>query len=138
MTKLMNLTNELTELADNDYLYVYDASNPSNPDAKMPARLLRPAGVKITNHLRYEGNITAPALAAGVEGDATIAVTGALVGDHAVFNLTTALPASLAILHAWVSALGVVTVRFRNMHASAAYAGGALTCVALVSRSVAP
>ena len=138
MTKLMNLTNELSTLADNDYIYVYDASTPANPDAKAAAGLFRPIGAKITNHIRYEGNISAPALAAGIEGDATIAVVGAAVGDHLTFNLTTALPANLAILHAWVSASDVATVRFRNTHASTPYAGAALPCVALVSRSITP
>lgn len=135
MSKLPDLTNEVTEIADNDYIYVWDASTPDNPDAKAMGAKLRPAGVKITNHLRYSGDITIPGLAAGVEGDATITVTGALEGDHVVFNI--ALPTNIAVLGSWVSAADTVTVRFRNTHASNAYSTDDIACLALVSRSTA-
>jgi hypothetical protein len=125
-------------LAYNDLLYVYDASTPSDPDAKMQAIRLRPVGAKITNHARLSGNIAIPALAALAEGDATIAVPGAQVGDHLVFNLVAAPPASVAVVDAWVSADGTVALRFRNAHASVAYGGGTVACAALASRSIAP
>jgi hypothetical protein len=35
MTKVTDLT-EIDALADNDYLYVWDASTPSTPDKKIP------------------------------------------------------------------------------------------------------
>lgn len=175
MTKITE-KNEIDALADNDLLYVRDASDPSNPDKKMLGSKLRiftadlstapvatpadddriglwdvsdgpaprkhllfsafrPAGAKVTQHLRFAGNIAIPAMAAGVENDATIAVAGAAVGDHAVFNIQP--PANIAVLSCWVSAADVLTVRFRNLHASSAYAGGNVSCVALVSRSTA-
>jgi hypothetical protein len=135
MSKVTALT-EIDAVADNDVMYIWDASTPSAPDKKVPFSKLRPSGVRITNNFRYEGNITIPALAAGVEGDATIAIAGAAVGDHLVFNLTAALPGNIAVLHAWVSAADTATVRFRNTHAANAYAGAAIACVALASRSV--
>lgn len=135
MTDITNLP-EIPALADNDLLYVWDASDPSNPDKKMLASKVRPAGAKITNQLRFAGNITVPSLAAGVEADATIAVPGAAVGDHVTFGLTVLLPASLGILHYWVSAADTVSVRIRNFHASVTYVGAALACTALVTRSV--
>lgn len=137
MTKVSNLTNEVTELADNDLLYVWDASTPANPDSKMLGARLRPAGAKITSHLRYEGDITIPDLAAAAEADATITVAGALPDDHVVFNLAAAPPANIAILACWAEA-DVVKVRFRNTHAATAYVTAAVACVALVSRSIVP
>lgn len=137
MTTLSNLTNEVTELADNDLLYVWDASTPGNPDGKMLGLRLRPVGSKITNYLRYEANITIPSMAAGVEADASIAVAGTLAGDHALFNLLAAPPANIAILAVWTDA-NLVWVRFRNTHASVAYVSAAVACTALVTRSVVP
>jgi hypothetical protein len=136
MTKVTALT-EIDSVADEDVLYIWDASTPAAPDKKVPFSKIRPPGVRITNNLRYEGNVNIPALAAGVEGDATIVIAGAAVGDHLVFNLAAALPGNIAVLHAWVSAADTATVRFRNTHASAAYAGAAIACVALASRSTA-
>lgn len=137
MTKLTNLTNELDTLADDDWVYVWDRSNPSNPDAKAAGVRFRPAGAKITNYFRFEGNVAIPALAAGIEGDATVTVTGAAVGDHVQFNLSAAPTANIAILACWAEA-DVVKVRFRNTHASSAYAGASVACTALVTRSVTP
>lgn len=136
MTNVTALT-EIDAIADNDVLYIWDASAPSAPDKKIPGQKLRPAGSKISNYFRFDGSIAIPALAAGVEGDATIAVAGAAVGDHVQFNLQAAPPANIAILATWVIA-DVVGVRFRNTHASVAYAGGSVACVALVTRSTAP
>ncbi|MDI7862520.1 hypothetical protein MRS76_11165 [Rhizobiaceae bacterium n13] len=138
MTTLPNLTHEVPALADNDWIYVFDVSNPSDPDGKMLGSKLRPAGAKISNYLRFEGTVTIPGLAAGVEDDATISVPGAQVGDHVVFNLSANLPADLAITYVRVSAADTVLVRFRNLHASSGYGGGSPACTALVIRSIDP
>lgn len=134
MTKTQDLP-EIDELADADYFYVVDASTPATPDKKAPFSKVRPAGARITNHLRYDANITIPALAAGAEGLATITVTGARVGDHVVFNLKDLLPADLAITLCRVSAVNTVQVRFRNFGAGA-FASAPLACTASVSRSI--
>jgi hypothetical protein len=135
MTKISDLA-ELTTLADNDLFYIWDVSDPSNPDKKAQFKNMRPPGAKITNYVRAAGSIVVPALAAGVEADVGFAVVGAAPGDHVTFGLTVNLPANLAILHSWVSAADTVSVRFRNLHASVAYAGAALACVALATRSI--
>lgn len=137
MTKVNNLT-EVDVVADNDLLYLYDASTPGAPDKKVPYSKLRPAGAKIANYFRYVGNITIPAINADTEGSATIAVAGVAVGDHVVFNMQAALPADLGVTMVRVSAADTVQVRFRNFHASNNYAGAALACTALVVRSSAP
>lgn len=136
MTTLPNLT-ELADLSDSDWVYVWDASNPGTPDRKASPVRFRPPGARITNHLRYEANITIPAMAAGDEATATIAVAGAIPGDHVVFNLAAAPPANIGIMACWAE-LDVVKVRFRNTHASVAYVSAAVACTALVSRSAAP
>lgn len=136
MTDISSLT-QIDSLADNDFLYVRDASTPSDPDKKIAGSQLRPPGSKVTNYFRYAGAIVLPAIAAGVEADVTIAVTGAVVGDHALFNLQDALPANLIICYSRVSAADTVQVRFRNLHASTGYAGGSLLCTALVIRTTA-
>ncbi|WP_033048589.1 hypothetical protein [Sinorhizobium meliloti] len=136
MTQLPDLP-EIDALADNDLLYVWDASTPSAPDKKITGLKLRPAGAKVTHYLRYESTIIIPAIGAATEGSATIAVAGAVVGDHVVFNMAEALPADLAITSVRVSAADAVQVRFRNLHTANAYAGGTLTCTALVIRSAA-
>ncbi|SCX02643.1 hypothetical protein [Agrobacterium rosae] len=43
MTKIPDLTNEITDIADNDWLYLWDASTPANPDAKASGSTLRKA-----------------------------------------------------------------------------------------------
>lgn len=136
MTKLTDLT-EIDSLADNDVLYVWDASSPSTPDKKITGLKLRPAGAKITNYLRYESIIIIPAINAATEGSATIAIAGAAVGDHVVFNMQDALPADLGIMSVRVSAANTVQVRFRNLHTVTNYVGGTLACLALVIRSAA-
>lgn len=125
---------EIDALADNDVMYVRDASDPANPDKKIPGSKLRPDGIRITAYRRFEGNVAVPALAAGAEADVSIAVVGALAGDHALFNLLAAPPANIAIMATWAGA-DTVTIRFRNTHASVAYAGGSLACMALITRS---
>ncbi|KQV35544.1 MULTISPECIES: hypothetical protein [unclassified Rhizobium] len=134
MTKLPDLAHEVTELADNDWVYVYDVSNPADPDGKMLGSRFRPAGVRITNYLKFDGNITIPNLAAGAEADATVAVPGALVEDHVIFNLNLAPPANIAILATWAEA-DIVKVRFRNTHAATAFVTADVGCGALVIRS---
>lgn len=136
MTNVTALT-EIDALADNDVLYVWDASTPGDPDKKIPGSKLRPTGAKVTHYYRAAGNITIPDLAAGVEGTATFTVTGAAVGDNVLFNPTAALPANLAITSVYVSAADTVSVRFRNLHAADAFVTAALACVALVIRSTA-
>jgi hypothetical protein len=125
---------EIDALADGDLFYVRDASDPSNPDKKVPFSKIRPTGSRITNRYRYASTITIPNLSAGAEADGTITVVGAAVGDHVVFNMEP--PANIAVLASWVSAADTVKVRFRNTHASNAYSTGDVSCVALVSRSV--
>lgn len=119
--------------ADDDLICVHDVSDGVNPRKKLPWVKLRPAGAKITNNVRYTGNIAVPSMAAGVEADGTITVTGAAIGDHVIFNMEP--PANVAVLACWVSAANTVKARFRNTHASNSYAGAAVACVALVSRS---
>ena len=136
MTKVQDLT-EIDALADGDLFYVVDVSTPSAPDKKIPASKVRPAGSKITNYLRYDSNITIPALAAGAEDTATITVTGAAVGDHVIFNPKDALPAGVGIMSSRVGAADTVHVRFRNF-GSSAFVSAPLACVVLVARSVAP
>jgi hypothetical protein len=134
MTKTPDLP-EIDALADNDLLYIWDASTPGAPDKKITGAKMRPDGAKITNYLRNAANITIPAINAGTEGSATVAVAGALVGDHVVFNMQDALPADLAVTMVRVSAADTVQVRFRNLHSSNNYAGGILACTILVIRS---
>ncbi|MBB4066743.1 hypothetical protein [Gellertiella hungarica] len=135
MAKLTDLP-EIDSVVDADYFYIFDMSSPASPDRKTPFSKLRPPGIRITGYMRYEGNITIPALAAGAEGTATIAVAGAALGDHVVFNLRAVNPAGVAISGCAVTADGVVSVVFRN-HAAGAYAGAAVACMALVIRSAA-
>lgn len=134
MTKISDLP-EIDALADNDLLYVWDASTPGAPDKKLPASKVRPTGAVLTNAIRYAGNIVLPAINAGTESSVTISVPGAVAGDHVVFNMQDALPADLAITTVRVSAADTVSIRFRNLHASSNYAGGTLLCTALVIRS---
>lgn len=134
MSRVTDLV-EIDAIADNDYMYIFDASTPAAPDKKIPGSKLRPAGAVITSYLRYAGAITIPAIAAATEGSATITVTGAQVGDHVIFNMQDALPADLAVTMFRVSAANTVQVRFRNLHTANAYAGAALNCTALVIRS---
>ncbi|PLK69880.1 hypothetical protein C0V73_15705 [Rhizobium sp. TH135] len=132
MTKIAEL-NEIDEIADGDLIYVRDVSDPAKPDKKAPSSKVRPAGARITNHFRFAGNVAIAALAAGVEVDATVTVTGAVI-RHASFDIQP--PASIAVLSTRVSANDTLSIRFRNLHASSAYAGGNVAYVALVSRSV--
>ncbi|MBY3162129.1 hypothetical protein HFO65_15975 [Rhizobium laguerreae] len=137
MTKVTDLP-EIDALADTDYFYVVDASDPSNPDKKVPRVKMRPAGSIISTYFRYAANITIPAIAAATEQETTISVPGAAVGDHVLFNMQDALPANLGVTMVRVSAADTVQVRFRNLHTANAYAGAALLCVALVIRSIVP
>lgn len=134
MTSLPNLT-EIDALADGDYFYVWDASDPSSPDKKVPVSKVRPAGAKITNYIRYASTIVIPNLAALAEADVLITVTGAQVGDHVDFNLSAAPPANIGIQAVWAAA-DQVGVRFRNTHASNAFVTASPACTALVTRSV--
>jgi hypothetical protein len=135
MTNLANLP-AIDAIADNDLIYVRDTSAPGAPDKSATGAQLRPPGARITNFLRYVGNIAVPAMAASAEGTATIAVSGAQAGDHVVFNMQDSLAADLIIGSVRVSADDTVSVRFRNM-SSSTYAGGSLACTALVIRSAA-
>jgi hypothetical protein len=133
MTKVQDLT-EIDVLENGDVFYVADASTPGAPDKKVPWSKMKPAGAKVTNQLRYEGNITIPTIAAGAEGSGSISVAGALVGDHVIFNPTAALAAGLGIMSVHVSATDTVSVRFRNF-GGGSFSTAALACVALVMRS---
>lgn len=88
-------------------------------------------GAKITNYLRLDGNITIPAMAAGDEATATIAVAGAIAGDHVQINLTAGPPANVGIMACWAD-MDLVKVRFRNTHASTAYVSAVVACTVLV------
>lgn len=133
MTKVQDLT-EIDALADGDLFYVADVSNPGAPDRKVRFSQMVPAGAKITNHFRYDGNITIPTIAAGAEGTATITVNGAQTGDHVVFNPNASLASDIGITAVRVSAANTVAVRFRNFGGSS-FTSAAIACVALVSRS---
>lgn len=133
MTKVQDLP-QIDALSGDDVFYVADASNPSAPDKKVQFSQMVPAGVKITHHFRYEGGITIPTLSAGTEGSGTITVPGAVVGDHVVFNPTSALAADIGILSVRVSAADTVSVKFRNFSGSS-FSSAAVACVALVTRS---
>ncbi len=136
MTKVQDLT-EINALADGDLFYVADVSNPAAPDRKVPWSKMKPAGVLITNHFRYDGSITIPTIAAGAEGTATIGVPGAAIGDHVVFNPNDSLPSNLGIMAVRVSAADVVSVRFRNF-GGGSFASAPMACIALISRSAFP
>lgn len=134
MTKITDLT-EIDALADNDLFYVRDASDPLNPDKKVPFSKIRPTGARIMNHYRYAGDISIPNIAADAQADVAITVTGAAVGDHVVFNPTATPAAGLVFAAAWVSAADTVTVRIRNVDPAVAFVAATLASVVLVSRS---
>lgn len=121
---------------DGDILLIWDVDDPANHRKWIFLSQLRPVGAKITHHRRFAGNIAIPNIAADEEQDATIAVAGAAVGDHVVFNPSAPPPAGLIVSAGWVSAADTVTIRFRNA-GSGAFAAANLACVALVSRSTA-
>ena len=135
MTKVTELP-EIDTLDDGDVLYAYDVSQPSTPDKKVPGSKLRPGGARVTNYARYGGNVTLPNITAGTEMNMTIAVPGALVGDHVLFNPDDALPVGLGIMYARVSSSNTVTVRIRNFGVSD-FASAAIAALVLVIRSVA-
>lgn len=135
MTNVTNLP-AIDVIADNDLFYVRDASDPTTPDKQATGAQLRPTGAKITNYLRYQGNITIPTMAAGVEADATLSIAGALVNDSVLFNLAAAIPGNIAILGVVVTTADTVKVRFRNTHASVSFSTVDVACVALVIRHV--
>lgn len=122
-------------LADTDRFVVWDVSDGDNPRKYILASDIRPPGAKVTRYSGYAGAIVIPAIAAGVETDVTVTVTGAAVGDHLVFNMQDAMPANLIITHSRISAADTALVRFRNVHASTGYAGASLLCTALAIRS---
>jgi hypothetical protein len=97
---------------------VRDASDAANPDKKMSGSKLRPTGARITNFLRYAGQITLPAVAAASEGVSTFVVTGAAIGDHVVFNISDALAADIGITGVRVNVANSIGVTFRNSHAA--------------------
>jgi len=123
--------------ADDDRIGIWDVSDGAAPRKYLPWSAFRPTGSKITHHYRFSGNIAIPNIAADSEQDASITVTGAAVGDHVVFNPTSAPPAGLVVAAAWVSAADTVSVRFRNVTPSTAFVAANLACVVLVSRSTA-
>lgn len=133
MTKVQDLP-EIDALADNDVLYVADASSPGAPDKKVPWSKMKPAGVRIGAQYRYDGDITIPTISAGAEGTGTITVPGVQPGDHVVFNPNAALASDLGIMAVRVSAADTISVRFRNFGGSS-FVSAALACVALVMRA---
>ncbi|CUX63045.1 hypothetical protein AGR6A_Lc190027 [Agrobacterium sp. NCPPB 925] len=80
---------------------------------------MKPAGARITNHLRYDGGITIPTIAAGAEGTATISVAGAAIGDHVVFNPNESLASNIGIMAVRVSAADTVSVPLETLAAAA-------------------
>lgn len=124
---------EIDTLADADLFYVRDASEPTNPDKKVPWSKMKPNGVRTTHQFRYEGLLTVPAMAPQTDANAAMFVGGARVGDHVVFNMMP--PANIAILACAVTGNDTVVVRFRNTHASNAFMVTDVNCVALVSRT---
>lgn len=154
MTKVPDLTTELTDVEDGAFIYVYSPANPSTPDAKMKlsnllkqvgkvltpskfyAERLQLTGAKLTRVYRAAGNLAVPALASNAESDIDFSVAGAAAGDSVIFNPTAAPVAELAITAAWVSGADTVKVRVRNLGAGS-YAGGNLAGLAVVVRSAA-
>jgi hypothetical protein len=155
MTKLPDVTNELTSIEDDAFFYVYSQANPSTPDRKVRwknvlrrlgqiatpapayASLLQLTGAKLTRAYRAGGTVTISALAAGDLEDKTVAVTGAVVGDHVVVTPGAAPESGVGFVLAWVSAADTVTVRVGNL-GSGSLTGGDLVVSVLVLRSAAP
>lgn len=135
MTKVTELP-EIVSLADNDVLYVFDVSDGTTPDKKVPISKLRPTGARITNYLRFSGPITLPNIASGAETTIMITISEANIGDHAVFNTEDALPSDLGVTSVRVSARDTLSVRIRNFGASA-FSTASINAVALVVRSAA-
>lgn len=135
MTKVTELA-EIDALADSDVLYVFDVSDATTPDKKVPASKLRPTGARITNYLRFSGVVTLPNIASGAEATIEITVAGAALGDHAIFNTEDALPADLGVTSIRISAADTLSVRVRNFGTSA-FATTNINAVALVARSAA-
>jgi len=74
---------------------------------------------------RQTGAVVAPTLADGVAGSVTFAIAGILTGDYLSMSFTSALPDGLTH-QAFISASGVVTIRFYNSTA-ASIAGASYT-----------
>ena len=77
MTKLTELA-EIDTLEDSDILYVYDVSQPGSRDKEIAGAKLRPSGARITNYLRFGGNVTLPNITADTEMNMAISVPGVM------------------------------------------------------------
>ena len=79
------------------------------------------------------GSITIAALAAAAEADYTITDANAAVGDVISVSLANAdMETGVAILGAWVSAAGTISIRIGNVHTSG-LTGGAATVYYTIS-----
>lgn len=134
MTKVSDLT-EIDAVVDTDLLYIWDASNPSDPDRKVPFSKVRPGGARITSYIRKVDSLNIPVIAAGAESAVVVTVTGAVQNDHVIFTPTALPPADIAISAVAVTADDTVSVRFRN-HGAGASTLTALAYSILVSKSV--
>ena len=81
------------------------------------------------DYFKGSGSITVSTLAAGAVEDLTIADSNAAVGQVVSVSLLDAgmEDGIIAIVGAWVSAAGTISIRVHNIHASSAATGGAVT-----------
>lgn len=135
MTKVTELP-EIDTPADNDVLYLFDVSDATTPDKKVPVAKLRPPGARITNYLRFHGAINLPNIVAETEATVAITIAGAALGDHVIFNTEDALPAGLGVMAVRISAANTLSVRIRNFSMTD-FAAASINAVALVARSTA-
>ena len=77
----------------------------------MPGGTRNQLGNELFGQMLYQASVTFPTLAANASGDNTFAVPGVLPGDMISWNLQ-APPAHLILDNAYVSAAGVVTLRW--------------------------
>jgi hydrogenase maturation factor len=76
---------------------------------------------------RKTASMTITALAAAAEEDVTITDAQVRPGDVVVVTTTAAPETGLAILQAWCTAAGTISVRISNMNAATALTAGAVS-----------
>ncbi len=87
------------------------------------------------------GSVTLATLAAAAEADYTISDSNAEVTDVISASMQNASPGmadasgSPAIVGAWVSAAGTISIRVSNVHASGALTGGAVAIYYTIQKS---
>lgn len=113
MSTLNELT-EVTSLLDTDYFYMRRAADVDDPDKKVPATALRPAGTKIGGFVQFDGIVTIPTISSNSSTTFTFPVTGALEGDFIVPSWTDGMPTGLGVVGIRVSDIDTVEIRMRN------------------------